>query len=422
MSDRDFWVGAARRLALRRNIAAWMDAFLPAVLGFSIAAAVGLLALRLMGLAGWELRFLWYGWGGALALAAVVCAALAGRHPFTLTDSLARLDEVARLHNRLTAAHSGVGPWPASKPGIRDTVRWNWPRLTVPVLIGGLLLGAAALLDLPRVTLGAKPNEEPIAWTHLESWLKTLDQAKIVDQPALDKLKEQVEEFRDEPEQEWYSQSSLEAGDALEQQTGQSLKAMEENLAKSSDLVAQAQLANQMSASQLQTLSASLENVAQGMISGNLPLNRELAGQLRSFDPSSLKSMTQSQYQALQQRLAMGQRVCSQCVGPHPGLSGTNCEMPSGHPGGGGPAQLTLHDQPEDLRTKQTQGASNDDMSRALPGEVIAIAKGRHNVDTNTPAGPVEAGAISSAGQGGDAVWRDSLTPDERQVLQKYFK
>jgi hypothetical protein len=96
--------------------------------------------------------------------------------------------------------------------------------------------------------------------------------------------------------------------------------------------------------------------------------------------------------------------------------------MPSGHPGGGGPAQLTLHDQPEDLRTKQTQGASNDDMSRALPGEVIAIAKGRHNVDTNTPAGPVEAGAISSAGQGGDAVWRDSLTPDERQVLQKYFK
>ncbi len=267
----------------------------------------------------------------------------------------------------------------------------------MPVLIGGLLLGAAALVDVPALTLGARPTEEPIAWTHLESWLKTLDQAKVLDQPALDKLKEQVQEFRNQPEQQWYSQSSLEAGDALQEETSQSLASLEQNLEKSSDLVGQAQMAQQLSASQLQTLTASLKDAAQGMISGNLPLNKELAGQLGNFDPSTLKAMSQAQLQALQQRLSSAAGVCSQCVNPNaiPGVTGTAStasQYPSGHPGGGGPAPLTLQPTAENLNTKTTQGASNTDPSRALPGEVIAIAKGKHNVDKTTPAGPVAGG------------------------------
>lgn len=419
MSDRDFWVGAAKRLALRRNLAAWSDAFVPTALGLTVAAALALLGLRLTGLNDAAGRLLWCSWGGGMALAAVVCAAMAGRRPFTLTESLARLDEVGALRNRLTSAFEGIGPWPPGKPGIRDAVRWNWMRLGVPVL-----MGASALVDLPRLRATARPNEEPIAWTQLESWLQTLDQAKILDQPALEKLKEQVDDLRHQPEQDWYSQSSLEAGDALRQQTGQSLRDLEANLQKSSDLIAQAQRAGQMSASDLQAVSASLREAAQGMLSGNLPLNKELAGQLRNFDPSTLKAMSAEQMQALRQRLISGAKICSQCVGPNatqPGLSKTG-ERPSGHPGGGGPAPLTLDNQPENLHTRRNEGDSNADPARALPAEVIAIAKGKHTVDKTTPAGPVEAGAISSAGEGGDAVWRDSLTPDEREVLEKYFK
>jgi hypothetical protein len=82
---------------------------------------------------------------------------------------------------------------------------------------------------------------------------------------------------------------------------------------------------------------------------------------------------------------------------------------------------LGLDQQPENLHSKRLEGASNDDPTRALPGEVIAIAKGKHNVDTTTQAG-AQGGAISGAGEGGDAVWRDSLTPEEQGVLQRYFK
>jgi hypothetical protein len=424
MSDRDFWLGAARRLALRRNVASWSDAFVSSVPGLTVTAALVLLTLRLMGLPGPELRLFWFSLAGVLALAAVVCAAIAGRRPFTFAESLARLDEVGQLHNRLISAHAGIGEWPGRKPGIRDSVQWNWTRLSVPVLIGGLLLGAASLVELPKVTFSARPTEEPIAWTQIESWLKTLEQAKVLDQPSLDKLKEQVDDLRRQPEQDWYSQSSLEAGDALQEQTGQSLRELEENLEKSAELMTQALQAGEMPASQLQSLSTSLKDVAQGMLSGNLPLNKELAGKLRDFDPSSLKSMSLEQMRALQQRLNDGAKVCSECVGPHPAEGGTATkeEVPSGPPWGGGPAPLGLDDQAENLHTKRLEGASNEDPSRAVPGEVIAIAKGRHNVDKTTQAGVVEGGAISSAGEGGDAVWRDSLTPDERQVLQKYFK
>jgi hypothetical protein len=419
MNNREFWVGTARRLALRRNAAACSDAFLSGALWITVAAALGMLAVRMMGL---DTRVLWWAWGGALVLAAGLAAIFAARNPFTLRDALARLDEVERLHNRLISAMENIGPWPARRAGVRDTVRWNWQRLSVPVLTGALMLAAVSQVELPKITAGARPSEEPIAWAQLDSWIKTLDQAKILDQPALDKLKEQVDDLRRQPQQDWYSQSSLEAGDALQQQTGQSLRELEENLEKSADLMAQARQAAPMDAAQMQALADSLKSAAQGMVSGNLPLNKELAGKLRNFDPSSLKSMTPEQMKALEQRLGSGAKVCSQCVGSN-AVKGTGRrgQFPSGRPGGGGPAELGLDQQPENLHTKRLEGASNDDPSRALPAEVIAIAKGKHNVNT-TPASPVSGGGISSAGEGGDVVWRDALTPDERQVLQKYFK
>jgi len=267
------------------------------------------------------------------------------------------------------------------------------------------------------------PPEEPIAWTQLASWLQTLEQAKVLDQPALEKVKEQLGDLRNQPEKDWYSQSSLEAGDALRQQTGESLRALEQNLENAAELMGQAQVS--MPEGELRMLTESLKQTAQGLQSGNLAANRELTGKLGSFNPSSLRAMSPAEMQALQQRLAAGAKICSQCVGPS--LGGTNAafcnsQLPSGHPGGGGPADLNLDDTAENLRTKRVEGASNPDPSRALPAEVLAITKGKHQVDTHTPTGPVEAGAISSAGEGGEAVWRDSLTPDERQVLQNYFK
>jgi len=420
-NDRKIWIRAAKRLALRRNVAFWSDTFFPVALGVTVLAAFILLFQRVMG---WPTRVLWSWWGAALLAAAAIAAGRVGRRHFTVFEALVRLDEVGQLRNRLTSAFHGVGPWPPWRSGMRDSVRWSWPRVGIPVLAGGLLLTAVSWVEIPKLRTSARPNEEPIAWTQVESWLKTLEQAKLLEQPALDKLQQQLDDLQHQPEQDWYSQSSLEAGDALQEQTAQALREMRENLDKSADLLALAQHADEMPGSQLQNLSAALKDLGAAMMSGALPLNSELAGKLRSFDPSSLKAMSQEQLQALRDKLADGTKICSQCVGPKTtkGEGVAKAQEPQGPPWGGKTAPLGLDENAEDLHTKRMEGASNEDPRRALPGEVLAIAKGQHNVNKTNPAGLVDGGAASSAGQGGDAVWRDSLTPAERQVLQKYFK
>ena len=52
---------------------------------------------------------------------------------------------------------------------------------------------------------------------------------------------------------------------------------------------------------------------------------------------------------------------------------------------------------------------------------MLALQDGKHEVD-KTAKGPLAAGAVQNAGQGGEQVWRESLTPEEKAVLKRVFK
>ncbi len=428
-NPRDFWAGAAWRLALRRNAASWCDLFLPALAGVSGLAAAVLLILRLLDR---DARLLWLAWSGALALAAAAVAMWVARRPYTSREALARLDEVAHLHNRLVSAHAGIGPWPAPRPGVRDAARWHWPRLLSPVAVAGLLLAAVSFVQPPRARSSGRPSEEPAAWSQVSSWLQTLEEAKLADPEALRKLREQMEDLRRQKAEDWYSQDSLEAGDALRQEMEQGMRDMQTALQQSSEAVAEAaRQAGRMPSSELKALSASLQQALQGLQAGNLPAGKDLLGALRNFDPANLSRMTPEQMAALQQRLSDGLKTCAQCVGPNIKYgTGPNHSRHGNNPGegkgnggpggGGGTAPLDLDSQATNLHSKRTETSKDEDMSRALPGDVLAVTKGKHTVDKI--AQPAAGGAISSAGEGGDAVWRDALTPEESQVLQRYFK
>lgn len=64
---------------------------------------------------------------------------------------------------------------------------------------------------------------------------------------------------------------------------------------------------------------------------------------------------------------------------------------------------------------------SNLDLERAALGDQLGTSNGQHRVDKDAFRAQ-QGGGIQSAGQGGDAVWTDSLLPAEREVLKKYFK
>jgi hypothetical protein len=61
-------------------------------------------------------------------------------------------------------------------------------------------------------------------------------------------------------------------------------------------------------------------------------------------------------------------------------------------------------------------------LKRFALGDKLGTSAGAHDVDPNKTAGPMSAGAISGAANGGEAVWVNRLTPAERAALKKHFK
>ncbi|MGI8603473.1 MAG: hypothetical protein ACR2OZ_10805 [Verrucomicrobiales bacterium] len=88
---------------------------------------------------------------------------------------------------------------------------------------------------------------------------------------------------------------------------------------------------------------------------------------------------------------------------------------------GPGAAPLFLGDKQSKLGTNKQENISSDDLSRAAPADLIATRDDKHEVD-KTPVNVREAGTVGNTGAGGEQVWKESLSPEERAVLKRYFK
>jgi hypothetical protein len=419
MRDQSFWIGKARRLALRRNLACWLELFLPLACGIAVAGAIALLVLRILK---FPVTPFWIAVGGILLAGVAVTAWLSSRRFFTTNDALTRLDEVGRLHNRLTAAQAGVGDWPAPRE-LKDGAHWNLSRLLGPIALSIFVLTGAAWVNVPDRRNHDRVVEPPLAWGQVDSWLQTLDQSQLIQPESLEKLRAEMDELRQQPAENWYSQSSLEASDTLREKTEQALKSMLMDMQKADDAVAAAGKLGQTSPpGELKSVNESLQNALHGLEMGNLPMNKEMLSELKKIDAAKLKQIDPKLLAEMQQKLKAGMKACEKCLGPSV-RPGKEISMQAGGEGGGGkPAPLTLKKSPTDLRSENTDTVSSDDVSHAALGDVTGINKGEHDVKKKAPKGPVTGGSIESNGQGGEAVWRDSLTPEEQKVLQRFFK
>lgn len=426
-----FWRKHARLAVARFNFARWLAVFLPWLFGGSVAFAAALLVMRGLKM---NINFAWMFFGAMLLLCAIGALLAAKRRFINTSDALARFDAVLHLHNRLTAAAAGIGRWPAKPNDYPDSgFRWRWRSIAPPVLASLLLVFAAARVPLTFSNHdAAHPTQQPLAWTQVESWAQTLAEQNLVEEQKLEKLREAVNDLKKQPGDQWFSQSSLEAGDTLRQQTEQSLRALERDLRRGDEAIsAMEKLGDSLSAADSKLLGDALQKAVQGLEMGNLPLNKELLDQLKNIDPSQLKQLSAEQLAQLQKRLKEGLGACQQCLG-----NGDENDSDAllaviqnqrtgagGKGGGGGVAPLSLKEASTDLHTKQTEAlAQSEDMSRATPGDLLGVSKGEHDVDKTQFQGPASGGAISSNGAGGEAVWRNSLVPREREVLQRYFK
>jgi hypothetical protein len=74
------------------------------------------------------------------------------------------------------------------------------------------------------------------------------------------------------------------------------------------------------------------------------------------------------------------------------------------------------------LESKKTEALTTEiDIKRLAPGDVLGVTDGKHEVDKNATLAK-QGGDIQNTGDGGAAVWQNSLLPAEREALKRYFK
>ena len=88
---------------------------------------------------------------------------------------------------------------------------------------------------------------------------------------------------------------------------------------------------------------------------------------------------------------------------------------------GPGTVPLGMQEKESQLDTNNPVRPENTNFADALPGDNLGTQDGEHEVD-QSPVGPSQGGDVRATGEGGDAVWRESLMPDEKRVLREYFK
>ena len=128
------------------------------------------------------------------------------------------------------------------------------------------LVGTAAYLPLSKRAPVFVPAVPPAAWAQAAKWIDSLQKSGLLQEPALAEVRERLEQLQRQPARDWYSQSSLEAGDSLRDQTAQSIDALQRDLRSTlGDLAAMQRFTDQTSASEIKGTSENLDNTLKGL-------------------------------------------------------------------------------------------------------------------------------------------------------------
>lgn len=441
-------IGSTRR---KVNFGWWLEILAPLYIGFSVLAASSLLYLKTR---------LWFAdqlvptiliAAGVLALLPVIALLIASRRFISRRQAAVQLESEMRMNNALTAAEAEIAPWPEPplKPRVRDGFDWNWPRLTIPPVVALILVLAAILIPIKPVTaVSAVPNE-PLAWEEMEDWLKTLEEEQVVEEEQARELLKQVESLRRQPSEEWFSHGSLEATDTLRQSLQRSISGLGRDLSKADrTLSALEKYSSAMSEAAREQLLEEYGDALEGLSMNKMALNEELMKQLQQMDPKQMQQMTPEQRQQLQQAMQKNMQALQKAMGQGAGEGEGEGEgegqgwgegedadelmklllgegMQPGQGGvsrGRGDAPMFHKDEESDLGTKNLEGVSSEDYSRAAPGEVLGLGIAEQDIDKTKPAPTTGAGAVGSMGAGGERIWQENLLPSEREALRRYFK
>ena len=412
-----------------------------------LAGVVGACAVLYLRSTSWDKPAPWmaYAAGGVILLVLGATWLLARCRFLTAEQAMVRLEAQLRLDTALTAASRGLAEWPPAPEAnkVADGWTWNWPRLLGPPVVTAGLIAVPIFIPIrPAEGVTVRPNE-PMAWQEMEKWLEDLEEEKIAEPEKLEEVARQIEALRENPPEQWFSHSNLEATDSLRESLERSMSELERNTAEAGmTLSAMAKFGSELSPETAERLAKEFAEALHGLETGSMPMDQALMGELRKLTPEGLKKMDPKAAQELAQKLSQNrealQRMLCQCKKPGEGdkegllseaailrmlgeLPGEEGPGQGGVARGRGDAPMFHEDEESNLATNNLQRAENQDLSRAAPGDVVGLAETEHQLDksaTDIQAG----GAINSTGKGGGRVWESDLLPDEKAVLNRFYK
>ncbi|MDP7108179.1 MAG: hypothetical protein QGH41_13920, partial [Roseibacillus sp.] len=187
------------------------------------------------------------------------------------------------------------------------------------------------------------------------------------------------------------------------------------------------------------------EEALQGLNQGKMKPNQGLLDQLKELDPENLEQLSEEQLDQLRENMKQHAKNCQQCQGGgEPGAQGQGDgddwlnDLLNEGPENGGPQEK----QPEafekrnrgpgsapgvlgqispDVNSGDLEGLESTDLSKSLPGDLLELNTGKHEVD-RSKVGPRAGGTVEGEAKGGARVWKDSLLPSEKSALKEFFK
>jgi hypothetical protein len=282
--------------------------------------------------------------------------------------------------------------------------------------------------------VAASASVEPQAWQQMDTWLEKLQEEKIITPEASAEQLAKVDALRQQPNEKWFSHESLNASDTLKEQLQREIANLGRQMSNAErSLNALQNYGDKLSEAAKEQMLQEFDQALAEMRSGTLEMDPELMQELSQMDLKNLKSLSQEQLNQLRDSLKNKGGTCDGFgenkgfVGDGRGESEKFGEGPGQNPGNGGTdrgpgtAPLTLSKEVNDFGSGKNEGIANQDLSQAQIGSMLGLQDGKHQVD-KTSTSPTAAGATSHQGQGGQQVWRESLSPEEKAVLKRVFK
>lgn len=447
-SNKAFWNDHAKALSRRINFAWFLQTVAAPLL---VAAALGAIATLVVRREFPQFSVLEVSaaLGIILLIVGVVSFVLSARRFESADQSLVRIEAGAGLNTALSAAQAGVSPWPEKPAGLQQSLNWHLPKTLAPPIGAMVLLALGLLIPIsakPRTT--PAPSSQPQAWSELDSQLEQLAEDAMVDEEYIEEMEKRLEQLRSQEEEDWFSHASLEATDSQKETQDSNMDQLERDLSEAANaLEALTENAQGMTSEQKQKLTEDFEDALEGLQNGAMKPNPALLNELSKLDPENLGKLTPEQLSQLKENMEKlqqsldkagqgngeGEDWSEQLLGDGEGEgsgSGQGQGEGDGEEGNGtgsggvqrGPGHdpNVLRDEKDALDIGDLTALEAEDLSRAIPGDLLQLQDGKHTVDET--ASKSSSGGDAAKGKGGDRVWKDSLSPDEQRALKKYFE